>query len=155
MLLTEQQHLVKGLDPVANAFAGTVTSQAVNMKNFGHCTFIVHKGVGTTGTATLTVEACSDTSGTGATAVPFRYRATTSGDTPGALTEAAAAGFTTTAGSSQLYVLEVDASVMGSLGLNYLRLKSTEVVASAVVGSILAILSEPRYAQNIFSTAIV
>lgn len=155
MIFTENHHLVKGLDPVADAFAGTITSDIINMKNFGHCTFIVHKGVGATGTSTFTVEACDDVAGSNVTAIPFRYREYASGDTPGPLLTATTAGFTSTAGSSKLIDIEVDASELGDTGKGYVRLKGVEVVDSPVLGGILAILSEPRYAQSIFQTAIV
>jgi hypothetical protein len=44
------------------------------------------------------------------------------------VTAVAAAGFNTTAGSSQLYVIEVDSQSLGSQG--WVRLKSVEVVAA-------------------------
>src|SRR5687768_1193730 len=114
--LAQKVHFVKGLDPVADAFAGTVGSDIVNMSGYSGVTFVVHKGVGTTGTSTLTVEACDDVSASNTTAIPFRYKAITSGDTEGALTAATTAGFTTTAGSSQVYVIEVDAEELGDTG---------------------------------------
>lgn len=155
MIFTENHHLVKGLDPVADAFAGTVYSDIVNMKNFGHATFIIYKGVGATGTSTITVEASDDASGSNVTAIPFRYRAITSGDTAGTLTDATTAGFATTAGSSQLYAIEVDAQAMADTGYGYLRLKAVEVVDSPVLGGIAIVLSEPRYASKSIATAIV
>jgi len=153
MVFTERNHIVKGIDPVADAFAGSVASDVVNLKNYGHVTFLVYKGVGTTGTSTITVEACSDTTPTTTEAIAFKYRAYTSGDTPGTLQTATASGFTTTAGSSQVYAIEVDAQDLAETGYNYVRLKATEVVDSPVVGAILAILSEPRYASGSLPTA--
>lgn len=154
-VLSERMHFVKGLDPVADAFSGTVTSDIVNMENFHAATFVIVKGVGTTGTSTVTVEACDDTSGTNTTAIPFKYRAITSGDTPGTLTTATTAGFTTTAGSSQRYLIHVTAEEMGDTGYGYLRLKMVEVANDPVLGGIEIILHEPRYAQNVMATAIV
>ena len=155
MIFTERNHLVKGLDPLADAFAGTVYSDIVTMKNHGHVTFIIHAGVGATGTSTITVEACDDVSGSNVSAVPFHYREYTTGDTPGVLTAAAAAGFVTTAGSSKLIVLEVESSALGASGYGYIRIKAVESVDSPVLGGILIILSEPRYALNVQATAIV
>jgi hypothetical protein len=155
MILTEQQHLVNALSPVADALSGTVYSDIINMKNFGHCTFVVQKGVGATGTSTFTVEASDDTSGTNVTAIPFRYREIPlSTNVPTALTDATASGFTNTAGSDRLVIIEVDASELGDTGYGFVRLKAVESVDSPVLAGILAILSQPRYAQSVFATAI-
>lgn len=150
---TEAHHLVKGLDPVADAFAGVVVSDAVKMANFEHVTFIVFKGVGAIGTATLTVEAVDNAAGDNPVAIPFRSRAITTGDTPGALTYREAAGFTTGAGSSELYVVEVDAEKLAASGKGWVRLKSTEVVDSPIVGAILIVMSNPKFGPE-FATAI-
>jgi hypothetical protein len=148
-------HLVKGLDPVADAFTGTVYSDIVSMKNHNHVQFIIYKGVGATGTSTITVEACDDVSASNSEAVAFHYQAITSGDTHGSLTAATTAGFTTTAGSSQLYKIEVDAEALLSSGYEYIRLKAVEVVDSPVLGGVLINLTEPRYDEAVQTTAIV
>jgi hypothetical protein len=147
--------LVKGLDPVADAFSGTVYSDIVSLRNYAYAEFIIYKAVGAAGTSTVTVEACDDVSGSNVSAVPFTYQAITSGDTPGAVTSVASTGFTTTAGSSQLYTIKVDASVLGASGYGFARLKCVEVVDGAVLGGILIQLSEPRVASEVPPTAIV
>ena len=148
-------HLVKGLDPVADAFSGTVYSDVISMKNHNHIDFIIYKGVGATGTSTITVEACDDTTPSNASAVPFHYQAITSGDTAGALTQVANTGFVTTAGSSQLYKVSIDAQALLASGYEYVRLKAVESVDSPVLGGIIACLCEPRYDQAVQSSAIV
>ena len=154
MILTEQQHLVNALSPVADAFASTVYSDIINMSKFGHASFIIHKGVGTTGTSVITVEACDDVSASNVTAIPFRYREYSNANVPGTLTDATTAGFTTTAGSDRLVVVEVDAAELGDTGYKYCRLKAVESVNDPVLAGILAILSEPRYANTVFDEAI-
>lgn len=154
-ILSEYAHFVKGLDPVADAFAGTVTSDIVNCENFSRVTFVIYTGVGVTGTSTLTVEACDDVSATNTTAIPFRYREITTGDTPGTLTDAAAAGYVTTAGSSKIILVEVDTQELGDTGYGYVRLKAVESVDSPVLGGILIIMHGNRFAQAIQGTAIV
>jgi hypothetical protein len=154
MIFTERNHLVVGLDPVADAFAGTVSSDVVSLKDYHHATFIVWWGVGATGTTLITVEACDDTTPTTTTAVAFRYRRYTSADTAAALTAAAAAGFTTTAGSAQRYVVEVDSDALAPTGYSYARLTCVEDVNSPILGGILIILSEPRYATTSPGTAV-
>lgn len=149
-----ERHIVKGLDAVADAFAGTVYSDVVKVANYHAARFILHKGVGATGTSTLTVEACSDAAGNDAEAIPFSYQAYTgSDDVPGAVTNATTAGFATTAGSSQLYVLEVESQRMPA-GKPWIRLKAAEVVDSAVLGGILIELLKPRYGADVPATVI-
>lgn len=161
MRATEEMHFVRGIAPVANAFAGTVQTQCVNMSSWRKCVFDYIKGVGTTGTATITVEACTAQDGTGSTAIPFTYRsyATSSAtsDVPTtAPTAATASGFTTTAGSDQRYVIEVDqANLLAVSGAKYVRLKSTEVVASAVLGGIEIILMNPLYTGAATPTTVI
>lgn len=150
-LFTEEIHTVIGIAPVANAFAGTVHSQAVNTAKYRKVAFEYYKGVGATGTATLTLEACTDATGAGATAIPFYYRsyATASTDVPTITpTLATSAGFTTTAGSNQIYVLEVNSAALLNIGntYNYIRLTSVEVAASAVLGGINIHMCDPLYA---------
>lgn len=149
--LIEQLHFVKGLDPVANAFAGTVRSDIVNMENMAKVVFVIWKGVGATGTSTVTVEASDDASPSNVTAVPFDYRAILTTDVPGAVT--AASSFVTTAGSSQVYVVEVDAENLIASGYSYVSLKMVESAASAVLGGIL-IFTVPRDTYFVGVTAL-
>ena len=153
-LLMQESHFVKGIDPVADAFAGTVASDIVSMAKWTRCTFIIYKGVGTTGTSTITVEACDDVTPTTTSAIPFWYRAITSGDTPGALTRATSSGFATTAGSSELYIVEVDVDELAASGYEYVRCKAVEVVNDPVIGAILIQLSGPRMAQEVHDSVI-
>lgn len=155
MIFTETYHLVAGKHPVADAFTGTVTSDVVNMRNFQHVTFIFYNGVGTTGTSTITVLACDDVTPTNTTAVAFRYRAITSGDTPGALTAATTAGFTTTAGSNHMYAIEVDAEDLATSGYEYVQISCVEVADDPVLGGIMIILGPSRYPRSVQKTAIV
>jgi hypothetical protein len=146
-LLIENLHLIKGLDPVADAFAGTARSGVVNRKEYGKIAFVIYKGVGATGTSTITVEGSDDNSPSNTTAVPFRYRTITSTDVPGAVTAATTAGFATTAGSSQIYIIEVNAEDLIASGYNYVSLKAVEVVNSPVLGGIAVICADPRYGK--------
>ena len=152
-LMIERIKFVKGLNPVADAFAGTVQSEAVNMGKYLRVAFIIVKGVGTTGTSTVTIQASSDASQTGATAIPFYYRRIATGDTGGAVTEALAAGFNTTAGSDERYVIEVAADACPT-DKPFINMKLVEVVDSPVLGGI-EILAEGKYYGNVLPTAIV
>lgn len=148
-----KRHIVKGLDAVADAFAGTVQSDVVKMAEYAVARFILHKGVGATGTSTITVQSCDNAAGDNPVAVPFKVQKYTgSDDLPGEVISVAAAGFATTAGSSQLYVVEVDSQSLGDNG--WVFLKAVEVVDSPVLGGILIELLGPRYATDIPNTAI-
>lgn len=139
-------YVAKGLDPVADAFAGTKQSDVFDMSLFNKLYFIIHKGVGTTGTSVITVQTYSDTtpSSDADTAVPFKYKAVTSTDVQGDVTQAAAAGFTLTAGSSQIYIVEVDPRDVASTGNRYVYLEAVESVDAAVLAGI-AVIGLPKH----------
>ncbi len=152
--MLEKLHFVKGIDPVADAFAGTKYSDVVNMAKYNKAMFIVYKGVGTTGVSTITVQACDNTTPSNRTAIPFYYKEITSDDTQGALKAATTSGFSTTAGSSQIYAVEIDGRALASTGYGYVQLKMVESVDDPVLGGILIILGEPRYAEDVTPSAI-
>ena len=150
METVDRLHFVPVLYPVANAFAGTINTDIVECNGEG-ILFIVTKGVGTTGTTTLTIQACDNVTPSNTTAVAFMYRISTTPDTWGAWTQATATGFTTTAGSNQMYQLYVPAGELGSEGYEYARVHGVEVVASACVGSIIAAVVNTRYQAQPYS----
>jgi hypothetical protein len=149
-LFSERNLIVSGLEPVANAFAGTVYSDIIDAGDADGLAFLVYWGVGATGTTLITVEACDDIVASNVSAVAFRSRRVadvTASDVPGALTSRASTGFTTTAGSHQLYLIEVDPDVLAASGYRYARLKCVEQTASALLGGIFVLLSKLRNAQ--------
>lgn len=159
LMLSENFHFITGIDPVADVFNGTVYTDVVNVKNALSVVFVVHLGVTSTGTATLTVQACDDTTPSNRTAIPFRYRKnvdTTASDVFGALTAATSTGFATTAGTSthgQMYIIEVDAANLASTGYKYIQLKALEVVNDPVLGGVLIGL-RLAYPRSITTTQI-
>lgn len=159
-LFTENNVVAFGLTPIADVFDTVKSTDVVNAENFHHVVFLIYLGLATggTATATITVEACDDVVPTNTTTIPFKYRRTSgvinAGDTQGAVTDAAAAGFTTTAGSYQVYTVEVDCAQLGALGRGFVRLKATEGVNDPVVGCVLTILCQPRHAINAPATVI-
>lgn len=156
-LLMERLQLVKGIDPVADAFSGTVYSDVVDVSEFHRLAFVAFIGVGDTGTSTLTVQACDDTTPSNRTAIPFRYREILTGDTgdtEGAITDAASTGFVTTAGSSKIVVVEIDESALAATGYRYAQLKAVEVTNSPVLGGILVIGEKKRQSSSAAASAI-
>ena len=158
-LMIENLHFAKGIDPIADAFAATVNSDIYSMRGHGRGLFVIYAGVGATGTSTLTVEACDDVTPSNTTAIPFWYRQILTGDTPSAITRAAAAGFVTTAGSSKIILVEVDAKDLADDGGGYgfVRLHAVESVDSPVLGGVMFIAggNPNRYARQVSATVIV
>jgi len=147
MYVLEQLHLVPGIYPVADFMAGTVNSDIVKCESAVGMRFTIIKGVSTatTGTSTITIQACDTVAPGTATAVAFQYRISTTPDTWGAWTQALAAGFVTTAGSNQAYEIFVPAANLAALGFAYARLHAVEVVDDPVVGCVNIEVVQPRY----------
>ena len=143
----ETMDFVMALDPVADCFAGTVNSDVFEVQGEG-AFFIVYTGVGTTGTSTLTVDACSTAGAAATTAVAFIYRVMTTAGTWGAATKATSSGFATTAGSSDMYLIDVPAGNVGATGYGYVRLTATEVANDPVIGCIIGSVYGLRYAPQ-------
>jgi hypothetical protein len=148
-------HYVKGIDPVADAFDATQSTDIVSMRDHAFVNFVLFIGVGATGTSTITVEACDNVTPTTTSAIPFHYRQVLSGDTEGALTAATSAGFTTTAGSSKIIIVSVAAQALAASGYGFVRLKAVEVVNSPVLGGVLIEMISPRYGKEGQPTVIV
>lgn len=156
-LLMERLHFVKGVDPVANAFAGaTVTSDVVNMQEYDRALFVLYKGAGAVGTTVVTALACSNAAASVTSAIRFYYRrACASTDVEGTITHAETTGFTTTAAASEFYLIEVKAEDLLASGYHYVEINCAESVANAVSGCILTVLGGPRYGKGDKDTAIL
>jgi hypothetical protein len=134
--------------PVADAFAGTKTSTPINMSGYQKALFVLSKGAGAVGTSTITLEMASAADGTGATAIPFRYkRILGDGNTEGSVQTATATGFNTVAAADDTYLIEVDSNtaVFARGEKKYIRVKGVEVVDDPVTGSISALLLGGRF----------
>ena len=142
-----KRHAIPVLYPVADAFAGTVNTDVIEVQGEG-VLFEITKGVGTTGTSTITVLSCDDTTPSNTTAVAFIYRISTTPDTWGNWTAATTTGFTTTAGSNQMYQIYVDAQALAANNRAYAQLRAVEVVDAAVLGGVNAYIENTRYAEQ-------
>lgn len=157
-LLSEEIKVVAGLAAVADAFSGTVYSDVVNLAQYEKVCFLVHKAVGTTGTSDITVQATPLATTSNPTAIAFKYRkidvaAGGSNDTAGAITAATTSGFTTTAGSNQIYLIEVSSSDTPA-SKPFVHLKAVENANDPVLGGIIILLANPRYEGATLPTAI-
>jgi len=99
-----------------------------------------------------------------ATDIVFKYRTqiaavppAAGSDVPSALTTAAVTGFAMTAAKGGgVYIIEVNAAdvAAGIAGGDHCAVTVTEDSAGAQTACVIAILSEPRYAQDVLATAI-
>ena len=133
----DSDHFVNALPPVADAFSGTTVSDVIKVDGQG-IEFIIQRGVGATGTSTITVLACDDVTPTTTAAVPFWYKAVTSDPGDANWTLATTSGFATAAGSNAMFRIWVPADLIGEQGYNYAQLSCVEVVDSPVLGGIIA-----------------
>lgn len=150
-------HVVRGMAYAADLFNGTVYSDVVNMENWHVAEFIISVELGSTGTATITMQACDDTTPSNRSAIPFHYQKVTgSDDVPGAVASVAATGFVTTAGAqAQLYRIFVDAAELAASGYGYLQMKAVEGTNDPVAAHVTIRLSKARYKEEIPDSAIV
>lgn len=140
----DKWHAIPVLYPVADAFTGTVNTDVVEVLGEG-VLFEITVGVGLVGTSTITIDACDDITPTNTTAVAYMYRISTTPDTWGAWTQATAAGFTTTAGSNQMYQMYAEGAEFASEGYGYARLSAVEVANDPVLAGVTAYIITPRY----------
>lgn len=147
--------VLNGLWPTATRYntGSPASTQAVNMGQYEHATFILQEGAGGAGTATITMEACTTAAGAGATTIPFRYRLCGTQDTWAAPVTVAATGYLTIAAANKMVAVEVDAEEL-TAGYPYLRMTLTVGVTTAVAAGVIIILSGARNPQNVPVTAI-
>lgn len=137
----------------ADYTTGNPATDVVNMSKWDEALFLVVKGSGAVGTATITVEACSNTTPSATQAIVFDYWTCTSVDTWSDMSTATAAGFTTTAGADQVYAIRVKAIDLYST-YKYVRLQFTEVDSTACDGTVICILTKGRYIHEVPATAL-
>lgn len=157
-------HIVPAFVPVADAFSGGLTTEAVSLANYRKATLVVITGAIEDANISnlVTVEACTAADGTGNTAMAFRHRAqqySTTVDTWGALTSAAAAGYnfaTNNAVANAVWFLEVLAEEVQAAKENadFVRAVIAETADKTITAGGIWILSEPRTCDGVPVTAI-
>lgn len=151
----QKGHVVNVLPPVD--ITGGKTGQCFSMADAAHASIIMQIGVSAAAPGAVTVNACSDNSGTGATAIAFdvfkQETAGASNDVLGTRTACTTAGFTPAATHGIFYVIEIDGDNLPA-GKPYLQLSMANT-SNSVIASAVAILSGLRYGgdQNPTATA--
>ena len=158
MILSDKFKFVLMVPPSADYASGDVTSDVVNMENFDHATIVIATGASSDNENVITVNAATDAAGLTKTAIPFKYRSVTTGDTYGDLTDATATGFACTASSAnQYHILEIDAKQMETTaaGYEYLSVTVTEAGSeTAQLGCVIGILGPCAYQYANLPTAL-
>ncbi|GGA80734.1 hypothetical protein GCM10011507_34940 [Edaphobacter acidisoli] len=129
--LAEEGHVISILSP--QSISGGVAATPFNLKNAAKANIIIQLGALAIAPGAITLNACSDISGDGATAIPFTYyKQTTSGNandtlslngsTPSTAFAATSAGFTPADTANTFYEIVVQADQLPA-GLPYLQLE--------------------------------
>ena len=139
--------IVQVLAPSGDLFNTDPTTKPVKFGAYGLAEFLLQKGVGATGTATIVAQLCDNPAGDNPVAIPFEYDRI---DRLQGITEGTAvttSGFTTNAADDDTYVIRVDGrmpEVSSQTAKPYLRLSITEVVDDPVPGGIVCYLSDGK-----------
>lgn len=157
-------HLVQGIVPVADAFAGGVSTDVVSLKDYGRVRFIIITGaIEDSGVSNLCkVQACDNTTPSNTTDITF-YRQSlqwsTTVDTWGALALAPSTGYNFTlnnAVANAIHIAEVTADMVEAQapGYEFVRLNIAETVNKTITACVLIELLDARYPQSVPLTAI-
>lgn len=157
----QNNKLVNGLPPVADAFATQGYSDIVSIDGCESVVGFVLTGVAADNTNVITVEACDTVAPGNVTAIPFTVSTVVSGDTEDGPQDTAASGKAMTASTAnQYYVVEIDPADVEAAnsheGRKYVRIKVTEAGNNgAQVGCIPIFKNKVHQAYNVLPTAIV
>lgn len=162
--LISSAHVVAGLYPVADAFAGGVATDVISLANYRRATFIISTGAIEDANISnvVTVEACTSAAAAGATAMAFRSRvcaSSTTVDTWGALTARSASGHnfaTANAVANAIWMIDVTAEEVAAAvsGGQFVRVAIAETANKTITASCIVILTEPRFPGATPITAI-
>ncbi len=150
--LADGGHGVLAVAPV-DINGAVVNSDVWSMGKYAHASITI--GLGVTGAAsTVTLEECDDFVPTNSTAIAFaRYsEETAGGDTLGAKTATAAAGFATSTNDGVFYVIEIDAAALTD-GFPNLRVVLSDP-GTATLAMVFVELTGARYGHEQSPTAI-
>jgi hypothetical protein len=138
---------------------GAITGDIVGMQEYNHITFLVYVG-NLAGNSTLTVEKCTDNTGSGNAAIGFSYRLASAGaaggsELDGALTAVGVGGYQFLAASddNKIMAVELDAVDIAAPTTPYVRCCMSDPSAAGLI-SIVAIMSEPRYLKDVPPSAV-
>ena len=138
-------HVINAIAPIADFAGTTFDSDIVDAGAGDGVLFLIVQGVNAGGISTVTVEACSTITASATTTVPFIYRTCVATDVWGDWTAATTAGFSSSAVANSMHQIYVDGSELAESGYKWVRLSGDETTAQAVIGTVVAIIVNPRY----------
>lgn len=157
----QNNKVVNGLPPVADAFATQGYSDIISIDNCESVVAFVLTGAAADNTNVITVEACDTVAPGNVTAIPFTVASVVSGDTNDSPVDTAASGKAFTASiANQYYIVEIDPADVEAAnsheGRRYVRVKVTEAgSAGAQLGCIAIFKKNVFNARDVLPTAIV
>jgi len=153
-----------GIVPIAVSTTGDYnagfTGDSVNMSKFNHYTLIIVGDANVAGNGVLTIYGgATDAATTAAATFTYRYSSgdagSASSDVLGTAATSAALTITGASLASRMLICELDAEDLNISGTQYQYV--TPVLSDAGTGgyvTMVAILSEPRYAKAVMDTAV-
>ena len=155
MRLSERFGIVPIIEPEDHQASG-ITGDSVCLKDYGHVTFIFLFGE-LTGDSVLTIQSGA-TAGADSADVTFSYRYTSAdlksatADVLGAEATSAALTLANATFEDRMLVVEIDARELTD-GYDWVT-PDIDNTASALFVSCVAIMGEPRYAEDVMPTAV-
>ena len=137
--------------------SGTITD-TVCMSKYRTAYFIVHWGVGATGTITVTAIPIDSVGGTTTTAIPFQYSRISATETQTDWAWATSNTYATTAGSSQIYIFKVSADdlpLVSGVKYEYVYMNLAQLVNSELLGGCIIMMADPRYDEDTLDAVTV
>ncbi len=143
--------------PISDFVAAGTISDTVSFAKYQTAYFLIFHGVGTAGTNDLTVIPITEPGGSTTTAIPFQYKRVSSVDTNTAWVWATSNTLLTSVGSHQLYVIKVSADdlpLVSGVKYEYAYLNISDNDGAALLGGVIIMMADPRYAQDTTETVI-
>lgn len=156
--LLSNLQIVTAFYPVADAFSGGITTDAVSLAAYKRATLLIFTGaIEDAGISNaITIEACTAAAGTNNTAMAFRTRislSSTTVDAWSALAARAATGYNFAAASpvaNAIWMAEVTAAEVAAAvaGGYFVRAVIAETANKTITAGGIWVLSEPRYPNS-------
>ena len=145
-----------GIKPDVDVFASSAASDVLNLSKYQTAKFIVYVGDTSSGSITIKIESCDDTTPTTATPVAYRYRLLSSAtNVYGSWTDVTATGYSTVTTTSNFIVeCEINSDELSGTD-KYVRCRCVEVDNDPIDGCVVPILLNPRYHEDIMDSATV
>ena len=153
--LSEALNLRVGIEPAADRWSSNPTSDYFDLSEYESISFYVVQAEadGTTANPTVTIQAASDVSGTGATAIAFKSRKQTVTGAVGSLTETSASGIALDAGDDQTLIAEVKSADLPD-AKPFVSGVGTEGANEPATGAVFGVMGGPRHTDGNPSAAV-